>query len=139
MPQSDWPIVRQGHSDNEAFGAVTIIQHLLNFHGGNVNVDGVFGPHTDAAVRDFERSQNLTIDGIVGNVTWESLVVQVASGNHGDAVKAVQSAFPQLDVDGIFGPSTEQAVRELQEMFGLAVDGIVGPETWFAIVIPKAE
>ncbi|MDQ3573329.1 MAG: peptidoglycan-binding protein [Actinomycetota bacterium] len=139
MPQSDWPIVRQGHSDNDAFGAVTIIQHLLNYHGGSMDVDGVFGPQTDATVRDFERSRNLTVDGIVGNQTWEALVVQVANGSRGDAVKAVQSAFPALDADGIFGPSTEHAVRELQEMFGLAVDGVVGPETWFAIVIPKSE
>lgn len=33
-------------------------------------VDGIFGPKTDAATRDFQRSQGLAIDGIVGPVTY---------------------------------------------------------------------
>ena len=38
-----------------------------------------------------------------------------------------------IDVDGIFGPVTESAVRDLQLDAGLVVDGIVGPETWTAV------
>lgn len=139
MPYYDWPIVREGNTDDDAYGSVTVIQHLLNHHGGDVGVDGIFGPQTGGAVRAFQQAQGLSTDGIVGNHTWGALIVQVANGSRGHAVRAVQSAFPDLAVDGIFGPRTEQAVLEFQEMFGLAVDGIVGPETWHAIVIPKAE
>ena len=44
-------------------------------------------------------------------------------------------AIPKLSpVDGIFGSRTEESVRKFQEIFGLAVDGIVGKATWYALV-----
>lgn len=39
---------------------------------------------------------------------------------------------PPLEVDGSFGPMTEQGVRWFQAKFNLEVDGIVGPECWAA-------
>ncbi len=38
--------------------------------------------------------------------------------------------------DGIFGPKTEKAVRELQMKRSLQLDGVVGPQTWDSLV-PK--
>ena len=44
-------------------------------------------------------------------------------------------AIPKLaTVDGIFGSRTEASVRKFQEIFGLAVDGVVGKATWYAMV-----
>lgn len=44
-------------------------------------------------------------------------------------------AIPKIpSVDGIFGPRTEAAVRTMQSIFGLNVDGIVGRATWYEIV-----
>jgi len=37
-------------------------------------------------------------------------------------------------VDGIFGARTEASVRRFQEIFNLGVDGIVGKQTWYALV-----
>ena len=39
-----------------------------------------------------------------------------------------------MQVDGIFGPRTDEAVRGFQQALGLSVDGIVGPLTWRALV-----
>ena len=59
--------------------------------------------------------------------------------DRGPAVYLIQQALraevaPQLGVDGLFGPGTEQAVRDFQRQRGLRVDGQVGPETWVALV-----
>ncbi len=44
-------------------------------------------------------------------------------------------AIPKIyPVDGIFGPSTEAAVKKFQEIFDLTPDGIVGNSTWYKMV-----
>jgi peptidoglycan hydrolase-like protein with peptidoglycan-binding domain len=43
-----------------------------------------------------------------------------------------------LAVDGTFGPATTAAVKEVQAFFGIAQDGIVGPQTCSALVTGSA-
>jgi hypothetical protein len=43
---------------------------------------------------------------------------------------------PTLAVDASFGPQTDQAVRGLQTLKGLKVDGVVGPQTRRALGLP---
>lgn len=49
---------------------VTTLQSLLN-----VKADGIFGIHTDEAVRAFQKSKGLQTDGIVGLLTAQALGV----------------------------------------------------------------
>jgi hypothetical protein len=54
--------------------AVKTLQADLNAKGfGPVTVDGVFGTVTKGAVESFQRNKGLTIDGIVGPLTWAKL------------------------------------------------------------------
>lgn len=53
----------------------------------------------------------------------------VKLGSRGADVKTLQTKL-NLSADGIFGPITEEAVKEFQKANGLTVDGIVGPKTW---------
>ena len=142
---SPWPLVRQGDRDHP----VRALQDLLRERGHPVAVDGIFGPLTHDAVREFQEAQDLVVDGVVGPRTWGALIVTVRRGSSGDAVRAVQEEFQYrnlsgdptqgLAVDGGFGPQTEAAVRGFQEAVradvpSMAVDGIVGPMTWQALV-----
>ena len=42
--------------------------------------DGSFGPKTEEAVRHFQGNNNLTVDGIVGPLTWDALFSSRAIG-----------------------------------------------------------
>lgn len=59
-------------------------------------------------------------------------------GDRGPGVEAVQIALNYLGyvagpVDGIFGPQTQEAVRNFQMDMRIGNDGIVGPQTQRAI------
>lgn len=62
--------------------AVVEVQELLNTVGAGLDVDGAFGPASDAAVRFFQRSHRLVDDGIVGRETRAMLDRE--SSLHGD-------------------------------------------------------
>src|SRR5438876_894253 len=115
---------------------------MLDFNG----IDGSFGPITDQVVHDFQDSAGLVVDGIVGPATWGALPADpdtpvLASGASGPEVAALQQGLtvystedPATDpggIDGSFGPMTESAVRAYQGDRGVAVDGVVGDDTWW--------
>ena len=140
---SPWPVVQNGSQGHP----IRTLQFLLRAHGHNLNVDGMLGPATEAAVKAFQTSKGMTADGIMSAQTWSSLIIQVKKGSSGDAVRGVQEEFQfragepgrGLKVDGIFGPQTDSTVRGFQhapslDIPAVVVDGIVGPITWQALV-----
>ena len=58
------PVLRRGARGE----TVALMQRLLM-----VKDDGIFGPKTDTAVRDFQTANGLGRDGIVGQATWTAL------------------------------------------------------------------
>lgn len=65
-----YPLLREGSR-----GAyVTFLQKLLESNLFPVgNIDGIFGSRTLNAVREYQESRGLTVDGLVGNNTWSAL------------------------------------------------------------------
>ncbi len=143
IPRGDlsaYPTLRRGNQGNK----VVLLQYLLNRYGYNLGADGIFGTRTYNAVVDFQRKNNLTVDGIVGRNTWGKLLspqgTVLRQGSREAGVFYLQQMllsklYPIGEIDGVFGNNTLQAVRDFQSENGLTVDGIVGPATWRALDI----
>lgn len=75
--EASQPTLRRGSRGD----AVRDLQQRLLGAGFNPGpVDGIFGQGTDGAVRAFQRSRGLAVDGIVGPLTWAALGSPTPSG-----------------------------------------------------------
>lgn len=116
---------------------VRIIQMQLNkvLKKGLV-VDGIKGPKTIAAIKEFQGIMGLARDGIWGPLTvgaMEEIYSRSLDGvqftHYEYATRYIQWRVGAA-VDGIFGDKTKYNVERWQRANGLIVDGIVGPATW---------
>lgn len=147
------PVVILSYNDTGAL--VKTLQQRL----GGLELDGWFGPKTLAAVKAFQASKRLAVDGVVGPLTWTALggfpgssggtggstggsgsggtscaVKVLRYGSSGDAVQVLQQRLGRgLADDGEFGALTLAALKSYQAAKGLVVDGIAGPATWSAL------
>jgi peptidoglycan hydrolase-like protein with peptidoglycan-binding domain len=65
------PVLSYGNSGS----TVRVLQQLLNFKGFTLTVDGEFDSQTQEAVKQFQRMNSLTDDGLVDAKTWHHLSV----------------------------------------------------------------
>jgi peptidoglycan hydrolase-like protein with peptidoglycan-binding domain len=68
--------VSQGSTGDAVRGVQEEFQfrNLSGDPGQGLQVDGIFGPKTDAAVHGFQQALGIGVDGIVGPLTWRALV-----------------------------------------------------------------
>jgi len=109
-----------------------------------------FDEHTELAVRAFQQSRGLSVDGLVSEETWRALDAarwrlgartlyqSVPDPLIGDDVRQLQERLLEMgyDVgraDAIYGPRTARAVATFQREVGLAPDGACGPQTMNAL------
>ncbi|MEO7351834.1 MAG: peptidoglycan-binding protein [Marmoricola sp.] len=112
--------------------------------------DPTFDHRVELAVRAFQQERGLTVDGVVGPLTFRRLdearwglgdrILTHLPGSlmAGDDVYTLQGRLLALGfavgrVDGYFGPETEAGVREFQRNFGIPPDGTCGPATLKAL------
>lgn len=142
-------------------GEVAALQRRLadlGYYSGPVT--GYFDPATQAAVTQFQQSNGLAADGIVGSAT-SSVLYEAdsaspvegppASGSSasqpyagGGDVSSLQQQLTQLgyytgSATGVFDEQTQTAVMNFQRDRGLAVDGIVGQATQAALYQAPAQ
>ena len=61
--------VRKGAEGNITY----LIQAMLVCHSFDIDADGIFGPATESAVKEFQSRNGLSVDGIVGKNTFNKL------------------------------------------------------------------
>ncbi|MCJ1688848.1 peptidoglycan-binding protein [Rathayibacter sp. VKM Ac-2927] len=69
-----WAALITTVSSGDSGEAVSALQVQLNKVGASLTVDGAFGAATLAAVKSVQSAAGLTVDGVVGPQTWQSLV-----------------------------------------------------------------
>lgn len=68
VPVRAWPVIRHGSKGP----AVLMLQSILGLD--RVSGAGTFGPRTEAAVKLYQASRGLDVDGIVGLATWTAML-----------------------------------------------------------------
>ncbi|MBW4659349.1 MAG: peptidoglycan-binding protein [Drouetiella hepatica Uher 2000/2452] len=147
------PILPGGGSTyrfGDSGAGVSNIQSLLGSLGYAVPVTGYFGTQTEQAVINFQSYSGLVADGIVGSNTlaamegssFQPIRPGVGStyrfGDSGAGVSSIQDLLNangySVSITGYFGSVTEQQVISFQANNGISADGIVGPQTYAALL-----
>ena len=87
----------------------------------------------------------IVVDAPIQGISESYPGTPLQTGSTGPFVTVIQTslnrisqnypAIPKINpVDGIFGPQTEAAVRQFQQIFSLTPDGIVGRATWYQLI-----
>ena len=127
--------------DTEA--AVKAFQEIFN-----LTPDGVVGNATWYAIQRIyvavKRLNSLNAEGIQFSEVSQQFATSLSLGDSSpqvailqyyiDYLSAYYDSIPTIEVDGVFGESTRNAVLAVQSTFGLPQDGIVGAQTWNTIV-----
>ena len=71
---SGYPTTRRGSKGIYVCTAQDALTTLGYNTGG---LDGIFGANTDNAVRQYQARKNISVDGIIGPITWNNLMADV--------------------------------------------------------------
>ena len=143
---SNCPTLFYGHSQNVLQMAIDRLQKILEKEGFLSTRSGSFDKDTAMALRAFQRSRGLVVDGVVGTLTWAALIYPTLSRHAHDISSAYKTGYVRelqkrlcedgilVAIDGNFGRATEKALKKFQKRYGLDPTGLCGPLTWSALV-----
>ena len=103
--------------------------------------NGLYERNTNMAIKKAIQAEiGVTVDGSWGNGTKNALPSLSVGSSRTNLVYLLQyllylNGFDPNGFDGSFGNGAKTAVMNFQELMKLDVDGSVGPQTWFALVL----
>ncbi|MFD3158686.1 N-acetylmuramoyl-L-alanine amidase (plasmid) [Haloimpatiens sp. FM7330] len=127
-PKANYKVIKQNKSNRNL--SLKALQHLFNIQG----------------FRDMN-GRSLLEDGVYGRRTQEAAnKCLIRQGARGDITKWVQNRlifvgydkskgyFEKYGADGVYGSEMKKAVMDFQKNRGLICDGIIGKNTWRALL-----
>ncbi len=78
---------------DEGQEVIDIQKRLVELQYKVSNVDGKFGPETEAAVKQFQTDKSLEVDGIIGNDTYRALMQKDMPPNRSGRSAAVRNVI----------------------------------------------
>lgn len=92
---------------DEGQEVIDIQKRLVELQYKVSNVDGKFGPETEAAVKQFQTDKSLEVDGIIGNDTYRALMQKDMppnrSGRSAAVRNVIRAAYSVLGTPYVFG------------------------------------
>ena len=75
---SRWPQQRRYDYDiRYTYAIQRFLRDRYNLHDSQMETDGIFGPDTEEWVKQFQRDNGLSVDGIVGTETWKKMRARI--------------------------------------------------------------
>lgn len=119
-----WPVLIIEVSTGSTGEAVSAVQSQIRSRSGWLTVDGTFGPQTDSVVRSFQSFCELSVDGMVGPLTWNALVLAYLRAASGQAAAdLVYEAWTKNDRAAAAYEAIPLAVEALFARTWTAADG----------------
>lgn len=131
--------------------AIELISNTLLRLGFIATPSDIFDDNLTQGIKAFQQERGLTATGVINEITARSLeearfklgdrvlVFNAAALMRGDDVSNLQDRLIQMGfncgkVDGVYGASTEGAVKEFQKSVGILSDGRCGPVTLISLM-----
>ena len=137
-------VMQDGDSGDDVEGVQTRLYELGYL--GKSFITGTYGEKTAAAVKDFQKANQIESNGMVGHETMEALYAEDVVGNFfskgetNDTIAAYQERLKKLGylasdykVKGKMDDATITAIRKFQDNNDLTPDGCLGPTTMTAM------
>lgn len=146
--RQNYPAIPQISQVNGVFGAdteraVRAFQRIFQ-----LEEDGIVGKATWYRIKQIyngvKKLSELDSEGIRPEELEPVVLTDLIPGTYSNEMKTVQyylavigyfiSGLPEVEIDGYYGPETEEAIRQFQNYYGLPVTGRMDRETWNRVV-----